>query len=119
MMSVSNSNIHPSIADRALLNAKSWTVGQPAIFAETKSGSIYQIDSDGRVHQTGCNLRTHSAGVLTGACYRAFGPIRTGQVVVGLMIEYAGDVLDEDDFEEPTCYTSRVSRFWECERGDN
>lgn len=103
MAKFEHENVHSSITERAQLDAESWSTGIHAkpITVRTKSGSMYRIKDNGYVVQIKGD-RGHPTGQLNGAVYRAHGPIRTDQVVVGLSIEYIPP--DKAGY----CYTSIV-----------
>ena len=103
MSKFSHPNVHSSLIKKAKLDAESWSTGfrVKPIIARTKSGSLYRIIDSGHIVQIK-GKRDHPVGELNGAVYRAGGPIRVDQVVVGLCIEY----IPPD--KQHTCYTSRV-----------
>lgn len=106
MAKFEHENVHPDLIERAQLDAESWSTGIHAkpITVRTKSGSMYRIEDSGHVVQIKGN-RGHPVGHLNGAVYRAHGPIRVDQVVVGLCIEY----IPPD--KQHTCYTSPVTEI--------
>ena len=63
---------------------KAWTVGDRDIVVATKSGSTYNVSSEGAV--TG-GTHLPDGGVLHGSVYRMGGPIRTKVVMFGLGME--------------------------------
>lgn len=63
---------------------KPWAIGDRDVVVETKSGSIYNVSSDGAV--TG-GTHLPDGGVLAGAVYRMGGPIRTKTIMFGMLME--------------------------------
>lgn len=63
---------------------KPWSIGDRAIVVETKSGSTYNVASDGCVNG---GEHLPEGGVLNGSVYKMGGPIRTKVVTFGLGME--------------------------------
>ncbi|MBY0274731.1 hypothetical protein K2Z84_05285 [Candidatus Binatia bacterium] len=73
------------IAERLHLDrAADWRLGARAVLVFTRSGSVYQVDTQGTVR--GGSLGTEN-GRLQGAVYSTGGPLRPGEIVVGLSME--------------------------------
>lgn len=71
---------------RGFLFAVAWTKGDCPIVAVTESGSRYIVQRNGDI-VGGHHIENGEVAHLQGAVYRRGGPLRCGQVVVGLRIE--------------------------------
>lgn len=85
---LSSPHIHPNLKRDMRLLSESWEVGKGPIRIHTKSGAIYDVDSEGNVSG---GSRSIYGGRLIGSTYRPGGPIRVRTVVVGLRMEISWD----------------------------
>lgn len=79
-------HVHPSLVEALKLDNESWKIGDAAAVVHTKSGSCYQVTSEGAI-VGGSHIGPDDSAELWGAVYRSGGPIRLNQVVVGLAME--------------------------------
>ena len=77
-------HIDPALKEAIKWDEEAWHIGNGAIKVFTQSGSEYLVTNDGEV--TG-GTHLPNGGKLQGAVYRAGGPIRTKQVMIGLSME--------------------------------
>ena len=73
--------LDPKLTDALRLTEDFWKLGDPAASITTESGSCYIVQPDGTI------VGPRFIGQLSGAVYRAGGPMHMNKIVYGLRME--------------------------------